>query len=150
MIDDGGDEDEAIAALLHDGVEDSDDGQAALDEIRERWGDRVGEIVLALSDTIGDGQEKPPWRPRKEEYLRQLRAEGDPGILRVSLADKLYNARSILLDLRRGQDVWERFSAPRSEQIWALGELVAIFQNSYPGALTEEFAQTVAEIERLG
>lgn len=105
----GGDEDEAIGGLLHDVVEDGG-GQAALDEITTVFGADVAAIVLANSDTIDDGGDKPPWWERKRAYVAAI-AHKSPAALRVSLADKLHNARSILLDYRvLGDALWERFS----------------------------------------
>ena len=107
VIEDGGSEDEAIAALLHDAAEDQG-GQPMLDEIRERFGDHVAGIVAACSDTIESP--KPPWRARKEAYLEHLEHQPE-SVLRVSLADKLFNARAILRDyLVVGDELWSRFS----------------------------------------
>src|SRR5436309_13050206 len=108
VLEDGGREGEAIAALLHDAPEDQG-GEARLADIRDRFGDRVADIVEACSDTFESP--KPPWRGRKEAYLAHLR---DPAtaidVLRVSAADKLNNATAILRDLRQlGPRVWERF-----------------------------------------
>lgn len=105
----GGDEDEAIGGLLHDVVEDGG-GQVALDEITTVFGETVAAIVLANSDTIDDGSgSKPPWWERKRSYVEAI-ASKSPAALRVSLADKLHNARSILLDYRvHGDALWERF-----------------------------------------
>lgn len=104
----GGTEDEAIGGLLHDVVEDGG-GPAALEQIRERFGDDVARIVLANSDT--DEEPKPPWRARKEAYIAAIAGKA-PDELRVSLADKLHNARSILLDFRtHGELLWSRFKA---------------------------------------
>ncbi len=117
-------EDEAIGALLHDVVEDGG-GQVAAAEIRERFGHEVVEIVLACSDT--DVEPKPPWRARKEEYLAGI-ATKSPGALRVSLADKLHNARAILLDLStHGDAVWDRFTADAGQQAWYYGALADSF-----------------------
>lgn len=149
VIEEGGSEDEAIAALLHDAVEDSPDGQDVLEKIRASWGERVAEIVSGMSDAVGDGKRKPPWRPRKEAYYKHLRESNDRSLLLVALADKLYNARSILLDLEKGEDVWARFSAPREDQLWALHEQRDIFQEKYPGALADEFALIVERIESI-
>lgn len=110
VLEDGGDEDEAIAALLHDAVEDQG-GKPTLDAIRSRFGERVAHIVEACSDT--DTWPKPPWRERKERYIEYLEA-ACPGVLRVSLADKLHNARAIVLDYRQmGDPLWSKFNAPR-------------------------------------
>lgn len=102
-----GDEDEAIGALLHDVVEDGG-GAEALADIRERFGPAVADIVAANSDWTGEG-EKPGWYERKRGYVDAF-ATKSPAALRVSLADKLHNARSILLDYRtHGDALWARF-----------------------------------------
>lgn len=112
----GGDEDLAIAALLHDSVEDQG-GKARLEDVRNRFGERVARIVEACSDSLADtagGERKAHWQERKEAYLAHLRAAGED-ILRVSLADKVHNARAILRDLRKpdiGEEIWARFSQP--------------------------------------
>ena len=95
VIEDGGDEDEAIAALLRDAAEDQG-GEEMLDEIRRQFGDRVAGIVAACSDTFETP--KPAWRTRKQNYLEHLEQQPQ-SVLRVSLADKLFNARAILRDL---------------------------------------------------
>ena len=103
-----GDEDEAIGALLHDVVEDGG-GSAALAAIQEAFGAEVAAIVLANSDSVDDGQKKADWYERKRAYLDAF-ATKSPAALRVSLADKLHNARSILIDYRtHGDAVWARF-----------------------------------------
>jgi (p)ppGpp synthase/HD superfamily hydrolase len=98
----GGDEDLAIAALLHDSVEDQG-GKARLDDVRNRFGDRVARVVAACSDSLADtakGERKADWQKRKEAYIAHLDA-ADDDVLRVSLADKIHNARAILRDLRK-------------------------------------------------
>jgi GTP pyrophosphokinase len=104
-----GDEDEAIGALLHDVVEDGG-GKRALAEIEEAFGPAVAAIVLDNSDSVpGDGEPKPRWYERKRAYLDAFPGKS-PSALRVSLADKLHNARSILLDYRTdGDALWGRF-----------------------------------------
>jgi len=134
VLEDDGTEDEAIAALLHDGPEDQG-GLAVLDEIRGRFGVVVAEMVEGLSDAIPSlGETKAPWRERKERYLVHL--VGAPAsVLRVSLADKLHNARSVQVDLRAdGEAVWDRFNAGRSEQAWYYRELLAIFEGRLPAS----------------
>jgi (p)ppGpp synthase/HD superfamily hydrolase len=146
VIEGGGDEDEAIAALLHDGPEDQG-GRATLDRIRKEFGDRVADIVDGCSDTLEDP--KPPWRERKEAYLAHLE-EAPPEVLRVSLADKLHNARAILSDYREvGEELWSRFNGTREESLWYYKSLVEIFARRWPGPLAEELATTVNEIEAL-
>jgi (p)ppGpp synthase/HD superfamily hydrolase len=146
VLEDGGGEDEAIAALLHDAVEDGD-GRRELARIREEFGDRVAEIVWACSDT--DARPKPPWRMRKERYIAHVREAG-PDVRRVSCADKVHNARAILLDYRtHGERLWDRFSASGDETLWYYEQLVEAFQRTGGGPLVEELARIVREIGRL-
>jgi len=141
VLEDGGDEDEAIAALLHDAVEDQG-GAATLREIRRRFGSRVADIVQACSDT--DVIPKPPWRERKEAYVAHLHDPALPaGALRVSLADKLHNARAILFDLRAGEDVFARFNAGRDDVLWYYDALARAFAERKPGPLADELRRTV-------
>ena len=147
VLEDGGTEDEAIAALLHDGPEDQG-GEAVLGEIRARFGDAVATMVAGLSDAMpAIGDEKAPWRERKEAYLRHLQG-ASASVLKVSLADKLHNARSILVDLRAdGEAVWTRFNADRSDQAWYFGELLAVFEARLPGSRNlPEFRRVVGEL----
>ncbi len=103
----GGTENEVVAALLHDAPEDQG-GEARLEDIRKRFGDEVVGIVAGNTDTYEDP--KPPWRERKEAYVARIVGEPDPVRL-VSAADKLHNARSILADLRAvGDELWDRFT----------------------------------------
>jgi (p)ppGpp synthase/HD superfamily hydrolase len=116
----GGDEDLAIAALLHDSVEDQG-GKARLDDVRNRFGEGVARIVEACSDSLADtgkGEHKAHWQERKEAYLAHLRT-ADEDILWVSLADKVHNARTILRDLRKpdiGEKVWQPSMCQRSKR----------------------------------
>jgi (p)ppGpp synthase/HD superfamily hydrolase len=147
VIEDGGTEDEAIAALLHDAVEDQG-GDAMLEQIRERYGAAVAEIVLACSDTTETP--KPPWRARKEAYLAHLN-DAPPPVVRVSLADKLYNARAILRDYElEGEQVWERFNrrAGRDGQLWYYDELAARFEVLYPSPMATELREVVNELRK--
>ncbi|HVO12396.1 MAG TPA: HD domain-containing protein [Vicinamibacteria bacterium] len=147
VLEDGGSEEEAIAALLHDAVEDAG-GEGRLRAIRRRFGERVAAIVAACSDT--DESPKPPWRERKQRYLAHLVAERDPGTLRVAAADKLHNATAILRDYRRvGESLWERFSAPAAEQMWYYRALVDAFRAAGEGPLVGELERVVDELERL-
>jgi hypothetical protein len=144
VIDDGGDEDEAIAALLHDAVEDQG-GEVTLGLIRQQFGNHVADIVKACSDT--DVQPKPPWRARKDAYLGHLHDPALPaGTLRVSLADKLHNARAILFDLRSGQDVFSRFSASREETHRYYDELAKAFAELTDSPMMAELRIVVNEL----
>jgi (p)ppGpp synthase/HD superfamily hydrolase len=144
VIDEGGTEDEAIAALLHDAPEDQG-GEETLDEIGRIFGEKVKQIVHRLSDTFEDP--KPPWQKRKEDYLVHLRTEDDRSVLLVSIADKLHNARSIVLDRDdEGEAVWDRFTGGKEGSLWYYGELVKIFNENFPGAMAEEFSRTVTRL----
>jgi GTP pyrophosphokinase len=121
----GADEDEAIAALLHDAAEDQG-GRACLDEIRRQFGSRVASIVEECTDTLDEP--KPPWRLRKQAYIAAISHTSPSGRL-VSASDKLHNARSILADYRRyGDALWTRFNAGSADQLWYYVSLVAAFQ----------------------
>jgi (p)ppGpp synthase/HD superfamily hydrolase len=149
VIEDGGDEDEAISALLHDTVEDGG-GQLMLDRIRRAFGPRVAEIVEGCSDTI-DGDPREPWVERKRRYLDHLQRVDDEGILRVSLADKVHNARSIVRDYRAsGSELWERFTQKTAgDQLWYYGGLLELFSRRRPGPLTEDLWRAVGELAWL-
>ncbi len=125
-LDHGATEDEAIAALLHDAVEDQG-GQETLEEIRRRYGNRVAEIVAACSDT--DVLPKPPWQDRKDVFVERLRTE--PYSVRlVVAADKLHNVRDVLRNFRiHGDDLWSHFKGGRDGTLW--------YYRAVVGALTE-------------
>mgnify|MGYP002629915942 CR=1 FL=1 len=114
----GADEDLAIGALLHDAAEDGG-GEPRLAEIRARFGDVVGDIVLGCSDSlVEDPAEKLPWLERKQQYLAHL-AHASPAVCLVSAADKLYNVRAVARDLRlHGDEVWARFQGGRDGTLW--------------------------------
>ena len=149
----GADEDVAIAALLHDAVEDRG-GLPTLERIRARFGERPARIVLACSDSDAvDEDKKAPWRERKERYLEHLkRADADARL--VSACDKLHNARSILADLRaEGPRVFLRFQrdeptleGKRASVLWYYRSLVAEFRSRGPERLAGELERTLAEI----
>ena len=146
VLEAGGDEDQAIAALLHDVVEDCG-GAPVLVEIRERFGERVARIVDGCTDT--DEDPKPPWRERKEHYLRHLQ-EGGEDVRLVSVADKLHNVRSIVSDYRRlGEKVWERFTGRREGTLWYYRALLEIYLAGRRTPQVEELERTVMELERL-
>ena len=150
VLQSGGDEEQAMAALLHDAVEDQG-GRPTLERIRAALGERVARIVDACTDT--DVEPKPPWRPRKEAYLARLRGE-PPEVLLVSACDKLDNARAIVADLRRlGPAVWERFSGGR-ESLWYYRAVAGVLAQAGRGTPAEpvaaELSRMVDEMERLG
>lgn len=142
-----GDEDEAIGALLHDVVEDGG-GSAALAQIRSEFGEVVADIVLANSDSVDEGDEKSDWWERKRSYVAGF-PEKSPAALRVSLADKLHNARSILTDYRtHGDAVWARFKQGQgiATRIY-YRELAAAFEREQ-ARLGEAAAPYVQELRR--
>ena len=140
----GGDEDMAIAALLHDVVEDCG-GAPMLKEIRRKFGIRVAKIVDGCTDS--DVEPKPPWRERKETYIRHLKS-ADADTRLVSAADKLNNVRSILSDYREvGEAVWERFHGGREGTFWYYRALLQEFLRSKPNRLMRELELAVGEFE---
>jgi (p)ppGpp synthase/HD superfamily hydrolase len=142
VLEDGGTESEAIAALLHDALEDCAD-QITADEIEARYGPEVRRLVVECTDTpeAFEGGEKPSWRTRKQAYIDRV-ASGHWN--RVSLADKLHNARSILRDHRKDPaGVWDRFSVTREQTLWYYRELAG----AYRKAGAESFL--VDELERV-
>lgn len=142
----GADEDEAIAALLHDAVEDCG-GKATLEMIRIRFGDSVAEIVAGCTDSWEDP--KPDWRPRKEAYISHL-ARVSPSVRLVSACDKLHNAGSILLDLRQhGPALWSRFKGGRDGTLWYYRALTQTFTLEGRTPLVDELDRTVIAIEEL-
>ena len=146
VLEDGGNEDQAIAALLHDAVEDQG-GEETLLLIRQRFGYKVANIVRGCTDSMVPP--KPPWKERKSKYLARL--GGEPvETQRVSLADKVHNARSILTDLRReGEKTWKRFNGGKRGTLWYYRELVRIFRECNHSPLVLELEWVVGEIERL-
>jgi GTP pyrophosphokinase len=140
----GGDEDMSIAALLHDVVEDCG-GAAMLQEVKRRFGTRVAKMVDGCTDS--DTFPKPPWRERKENYLRHLKS-ADADTRLVSAADKLNNVRSILSDYREvGESIWERFNGRREGTLWYYRALLKEFQRGKPSRLVREFELAVRELE---
>ena len=146
-IENGGDEDQAIAALLHDAVEDQG-GTERLADIRVHFGEAVAAIVADCTDS--DVEPKPPWRERKEAYLASL-AHKPRASLEVSLADKTHNASAIVADLAaHGDALWDRFSAKRDGCLWYYRALADAFSRHLPSAGSARLARLVADMERIG
>jgi GTP pyrophosphokinase len=142
----GANETEAVAALLHDAVEDQG-GQVVAAQIRQRFGEEVADIVLACSDT--DVIPKPPWRERKEAYVAHVRTASS-SVKLVSAADKLHNARAILMDYRvLGESLWERFRGGKDGTLWYYRALVEALHDERTKDLVTELARVVTEIERV-
>ncbi|MDP3720399.1 MAG: HD domain-containing protein [Acidobacteriota bacterium] len=145
----GATEDEAIGALLHDAAEDGG-GEARLAEIRARFGDAVGDIVLGCSDSLVEHPEdKLPWRERKDGYLAHLEAASQ-SVCVVSAADKLHNVRSIVRDLRmHGDEVWARFQGKRDGTLWYYDAVADALARRYRSQLTRDLLREVEELQRL-
>ncbi len=150
VIEEGGSEDEAIAALLHDAAEDQG-GERRLAEIESLFGSGVATIVRECSGSLTeDPDAKGDWCVRKAAYIEHLES-ASPGALRVSLADKVHNARSILRDLQQeGDAVWQRFAVEDpQEQLKYYEALADRFERLVPGWLAQELSRTVGEIRSV-
>ena len=152
VLEAGGDEDQAIAALLHDAMEDQG-GRPTLETIRKLFGDRVAKTVEECSDSESeDPTKKKPWRERKRIYLEHLPHASKDALL-VSLADKLHNARAVLQDYRtHGDELWKRFNkeATKQDQLTYYRALLSAFQKTdAPRAMVDELDRVVAELEKL-
>ncbi len=140
VLEHGGDEDQGIAALLHDAAEDQG-GEIILKEIERHFGGAVAQIVADCTDAWTDP--KPPWRARKEAYIAKLPSKPARSLL-VSLADKTHNAQAILRDYRAlGDGLWERFNGGKAGTLWYYGALRDCFSRCLPGALSQELDRTV-------
>ncbi|MCC6224151.1 MAG: HD domain-containing protein [Thermoleophilia bacterium] len=144
VLEDGGSEEKTIAALLDDAPEDQG-GLGRLADIEARFGAPVAEIVAGCSDTFETP--KPEWERRKRQYLGRLETEPE-AVLRVSLADKLHNARAILRDYEAdGDAVFEKFNASKDKRLWFYGEMAEIFAERLPGWMAQELAAVVGKLE---
>jgi (p)ppGpp synthase/HD superfamily hydrolase len=158
VLDDGGDEDEATAALLHDAAEDHG-GVARLDDIEARFGLRVRTIVQGCSDSLVDP--KPPWGERKCRFIRRIRdAMEDPGadrgLLRVVLADKLHNLRSVhTAVMRDGEKAYDRFSVPKAHTLAYYNEMSRVLSKRHPrhgklGPMAKQLKRLVRDMDARG
>ncbi|HEY8200385.1 MAG TPA: HD domain-containing protein [Actinomycetota bacterium] len=147
VLEDGGTETQAIAALLHDAAEDQG-GMAALEAIRSLFGDGVAAIVESCTDTFE--HPKPPWKERKTRYLERLQTEPLES-LEVSLADKVHNAGAIVRDLEtHGRAVWKRFNVGAGDQLWYYRSLADVFWARHPSPRAAELRRLVDRMEQLG
>jgi (p)ppGpp synthase/HD superfamily hydrolase len=145
VLEAGGDEDMAIAALLHDVVEDCG-GMPRLREIRKQFGPRVAKIVEGCTDSFGEP--KPEWVERKKDYLREV-THADVETRLVSASDKLHNVRTILADYRHdGEAIWTRFTGKKEGTLWYYRALSDEYQRRNPNRITREIEIAVAELER--
>ncbi|NEO41127.1 MAG: HD domain-containing protein [Moorea sp. SIOASIH] len=144
VLEDGGDENEAIAALLHDAIEDQG-GAKTREEIRQRFGEKVVSIVDGCTEY--ETLPKPPWKERKLNYLEKIRL-ASPEVRRVSLADKLHNIRSLLADCHReGEQVWQKFTGGKEGTLWFYQSLLKVYQEKPSDFLTQELARLISQLE---
>jgi (p)ppGpp synthase/HD superfamily hydrolase len=145
VLEAGGTETQAIAALLHDAAEDQG-GEETLAEIREKFGADVATIVDECSDTFETP--KPPWRQRKESYIRHLPDASDDAVL-VSLADKLDNARAILRDFRvHGDELWRRFTVQDPQlHLWYYRSLLEVYTERVDNWMVDELRDVIDALE---
>jgi len=143
VADFGGDEDQAIAALLHDVIEDCGVSE---EQIAQRYGERVARIVVACTDATE--QPKPPWKPRKKAHIERVRHQ--PGEVKLVIAaDKLHNASSILRDRRRasvGEQIWERFSADRDDVVWYYRAMASALGEGWQHELLNELDDAIRQL----
>lgn len=146
-LDHGADEEQAMAALLHDAVEDG--GLHYAKRIREQFGDRVADIVDGCTDGVPDANgKKEAWKPRKERYISHLRTAPDD-VLLVSGSDKLHNARAIVEDLLRiGPAVFDRFTATKEQTIWYYESLAGVFMRRQT-PMAQALSDTVERMKQL-
>ncbi len=147
VIEWGGDEDQAIAALLHDAVEDQGHSGETAAEIRRRFGDRVAAFVEGLGGT--DECPKPPWKQRRKDYFEKLKDE-DFEVVLISAADKLHNSRAILSDfIEKGDELWKRFTIKDQSglpQLWYFRELLEIYEERLPPRFTRDLRSVVEDL----
>jgi (p)ppGpp synthase/HD superfamily hydrolase len=149
VLEAGGDEDQAIAALLHDAVE-KHGGLSTLSTIRELFGARVADALEFRSDGNASGPvKKKDWRGGKEKYLEHLR-NANADALFVAAADKLHNARAMLSDAREmGEKSWSRFKGPKEDQLWLYDAVVETLRHrEAPKTLVNELSKVVAELKQ--
>jgi (p)ppGpp synthase/HD superfamily hydrolase len=147
VLEHSGTEDEAIAALLHDAIEDQGAEGTTRVEIECRFGSAVAEIVKGCTDA--DTVSKPPWHDRKRAYVAHI-ADASDSVRLVSAADKLHNARALLCDFREvGDALWGRFNAGPEDILWYYRALASAFKKARSTPLTRELNRTVTELERL-
>ncbi len=146
VLENDGDEDEAIAALLHDAVEDQG-GAETRAAILKQFGERVVEIVDGCTEPFT--VPRLPWRDRKLQYIEQMR-HASPSVLRVSIADKLHNARSILADCdREGDAVWQKFNGGKEDTLWFYHKLLEVYQQRGSDFLNLELERVISRLEEF-
>jgi (p)ppGpp synthase/HD superfamily hydrolase len=146
VLEAGGTEDEVIAALLHDAVEDQG-GMETLEEIRGKFGNNVAGIVAGCTDSFTTP--KPPWKDRKQNFIESI-LDADESTRRVALADKIYNAQATLRDLRNeGEAAWEGFNGGKAGTLWYYQQLINAFGNHGSSAFLDELRSIYDELVKV-
>lgn len=148
----GGDEDEAIAGLLHDAIEDQAQLFGGAENLRTLISDRFGERVLEIVNGCTDSHTfpKPPWKERKEAFLARL-LQASHSVILVTCCDKLHNARTLLADLREaGESLWIHFNGGKEGTLWLFRSIVKISRKrAAPARLVDELERSLDEISCL-
>ena len=151
VLESGGDEDQAIAALFHDALEtapSADEAESRESRIRDAFGDRAADIVVACTDGTSDESDGNSWKQRKEQYIHHLWTEADDAAVRVSAADKLATARQILRDYRaHGESAWTRYEGGRSGTLWYYRALVGAYRYRDVDGHVDELDDLVSALE---
>ncbi|MBC6434185.1 HD domain-containing protein [Nostoc sp. HG1] len=143
VLEAGGTEEEAIAALLHDTIEDQG-GKTIREDIRQRFGETIATIIDGCTEW--DTPPKPPWLERKQRYLQHLR-HASSSVRLVSLADKLHNSRSLLADWRQyGDVIWTNFTAGKEKTLWFYQSLLEVYQEIGSDWMTQELERVVNQL----
>ncbi|CEJ48081.1 HD domain-containing protein [Umezakia ovalisporum] len=145
VLEAGGTEEEAIASLLHDSIEDQG-GKVIRKEINDLFGETVAEIIDGCTEW--DTPPKPPWKQRKQRYLQNLH-HASPSVRLVSLADKLHNARSLLADWQQyGNSIWGQFKAGKEGTLWFYQELLKVYTATGSDFMTDEFSRVINNLRQ--
>ena len=151
VLENGGDEDQAIAALLHDAIEDCAEEVGGATLLRDRFLELFGSRVIVMVNACTDAETtpKPPWKDRKEAHLRHLQ-QADPAVLLVVAADKLHNTRCLLSDLRlHGAETWQRFKGGRDGTLWYLTAMSALLSQRLQNPLSRQLVESVSNLHAL-
>jgi len=141
----GGNEDQFIAALLHDAVEDQG-GDQTLERIRDRFGTTVADYVSGCSDS--NTVPRPAWQQRKEAFIQRI-GDAHPDLKLIVAADKLHNARTTTSDLyESGRKVWAKFNGGKDGSLWYYAEMVRALSHGWTHPILRELARTVDALQR--
>ena len=145
------DEDVIIGALFHDVLEDVSPDIYSEQEMRADFGDRVTDLVKAVSEDKRPDEPEKPWKERKVAYIEHLRQEADTGAVVISAADKTHNLLSIIQDYQvHGDDLWSRFNAPKEEQLWYYQTVTGVIKEKLePGVLIDRLIELTRQLGEI-